>query len=226
VEREETESAVEEKPMKEEAQKSEEQDGTAGEAQSEQAKADPAENPAAGDDEKAKASLSVDTQQNRQMQFPFAPSNFLAPSPTPIRPLHGDPRAMKQQPQDGDSMSTAGTPTSASGAQSSDTQNNANGANNDPASSSNPVSQAQMFHHQTNAPSFYTTPQDGPPVGPAMVEQSSDKQWQGQPSSAPKDNQNNQNNPSWNAQMNQGAPTARSPSAAGQNVRVPCDCMV
>ncbi|POM76889.1 Chromodomain containing hypothetical protein, partial [Phytophthora palmivora] len=46
--------------------------------------------------------LSVDTQpqqnNNQQMQFPFAPSNFLAPSPTPIRPLDGDPRAMKQQP--------------------------------------------------------------------------------------------------------------------------------
>ncbi|KAG7390037.1 hypothetical protein PHYPSEUDO_008999 [Phytophthora pseudosyringae] len=206
-----------EKELKEEdAQKNEhqltqepQQNGTPADAQPEDNNI-AAENPTSGEDAKMLLSVDTQTQQNanRQMQFPFAPSNFLAPSPTPIRPLHGDPRAMKPQPQDGDSASNAGTPNSASGA-SSNAQNDAAGANNSPASS-NAVSQSQMFHHQTNAPSFYTTPEDGPPVGPAMMEQ-------GQPSSASTNNQNSQNNPNWNLQTGQqGAPTTRSP-AAGPN---------
>ncbi|KAE9345020.1 Chromodomain-helicase-DNA-binding protein 7 [Phytophthora fragariae] len=157
--------------------------------------------------------LSVDTQtQQSQMQFPFAPSNFLAPSPTPIRPLDGDPR-MKQQPQEaGDSTANAGTPTSANGAASSSGSDA--GVSTNAGASSNPVSQSQMFYHQTNAPSFYTTPQDGPPVGPAMVDKPSDKQWQGQPTPADMNNQNQSQNQNWNPQAQaQGAPTTRSPSA-------------
>ncbi|KAL4115344.1 hypothetical protein PRIC2_013507 [Phytophthora ramorum] len=165
--------------------------------------------------------LSVDTQQNanRQMQFPFAPSNFLAPSPTPIRPLDGDPRAVKQQPQEqGDAASNADAPSSTNEASPVDEPTVS--AANITATSGNAVSQSQMFYHQTNAPSFYTTPQDGPPVGPGMMEQSSDKQWQDQPTSAGMDNQNNQNNqnnPNWNSQPAPGAPTTTSPSAAGSN---------
>ncbi|KAF1795179.1 Chromodomain-helicase-DNA-binding protein 7 [Phytophthora cactorum] len=191
----ETEKQEEELQLKEEeTQKTEQQNGDLAEAPQEDAKADPA----LGEDVKMPLSVDTETQQhaNRQMQFPFASSNFLAPSPTPIRPLDGDPRAMKQQ-QEGDSANDADTSTNASG----NTQNDAAGANN-----SNAVSQSQMFYHQTNAPSFYTTPQDGPPVGPAMMEQS-------QPSSAPMASQNTQNNPNWNPQMGQqGAPTTRSPS--------------
>lgn len=127
---------------------------------------------------------------------------------------------MKQQPQEaGDATNNnAGTPTSASGAAPSNTSDpgaNAN-ANANAAASSNPVSQSQMFYHQTNAPSFYATPQDGPPVGPAMMDQ------QGQPTSAGMNIPNNQNqsqNQNWNPQAAQGAPTTRSPSA-GPNVRV------
>ncbi|KAL4115305.1 hypothetical protein PRIC2_013470 [Phytophthora ramorum] len=153
------------------------------------------------------------------MQFPFAPSNFLAPSPTPIRPLDGDPRAVKQQPQEqGDAASNADAPSSTNEASPVDEPTVS--AANITATSGNAVSQSQMFYHQTNAPSFYTTPQDGPPVGPGMMEQSSDKQWQDQPTSAGMDNQNNQNNqnnPNWNSQPAPGAPTTTSPSAAGSN---------
>ncbi|ETI47297.1 hypothetical protein L914_08170 [Phytophthora nicotianae] len=197
------EKQEDEKQLKEEdTQKIEQQDGDVAETQSEDVKADPTtENPPPED---VKSSLNVDTEAqqnaNRQMQFPFAPSNFLAPSPTPIRPLDGDPRAMKPQ-QEGDAANSADTPNNAS----DNTQNDAAGATS--STSSNAVSQSQMFYHQTNAPSFYTTPQDGPPVGPAMMEQ-------GQSSSAPMASQNTQNNPNWNPQMGQQvAATTRSPSS-------------
>ncbi|GMF16341.1 unnamed protein product [Phytophthora lilii] len=161
----------------------------------------------AAEEDAAKAPLTVDTQPGApQPQFPLAPSNFLAPSPTPIRPLHGDPRAMKQ-PEAGDAAD-AGTTNGASGVATSN-------APDATAASSAAVSQSQMFYHQTNAPSFYTTPQDGPPVGPAMMEQSAEKKWQDQPGAdaANTNNQNDQNNPNWNPQMAQGTPTTRSPSA-------------
>ncbi|KAG1708677.1 hypothetical protein DVH05_022306 [Phytophthora capsici] len=196
----ETATSNKETQLKEETQKTEEQPT---EVNQDTQPEDSKPNPSANED--TKMPLSVDTQAqqntNQQMQFPFAPSNFLAASPTPIRPLDGDPRAVKQQPQEDNGANTTDTPTSASGP-SSGAQNDAGGANNNSASS-NAVSQSQMFYHQTNAPSFYTTPQDGPPVGPAMMEQ--------QPGSAPVNNPNSQN---WNPQM--GVPTTRSPSE-GQN---------
>lgn len=144
--------------------------------------------------------LHVDTlaQKNAawQTQFPFASSNFLAPSPTPIRPLDGDPRAIKQQKQEEDSADTDNPPNFSD----SNLQNDTAAATNS-SMDSHAVSQSQMFYHQTNAPSFYTTPQDGPPVGPAMMEQS------GMGTMASQVNQN------WNLQMGQqGARTARSPS--------------
>ncbi|KAG6574650.1 Chromodomain-helicase-DNA-binding protein 7 [Phytophthora cinnamomi] len=211
VEPKEEKEEEEEKQLKEEdTEKTEEQSGG---GQTEDAKPENVE----PTDDADKTPLSVDTQTqqnaNRQMQFPFAPSNFLAPSPTPIRPLDGDPR-MKQPQEAGDATSNAGTPTSANGAAPS----NAPDAGANAAASSNPVSQSQMFYHQTNAPSFYTTPQDGPPVGPAMMDQAAEKQWQGQPTPAGMNNPNNQNqnqnqNQNWNPQAAQGAPTTRSPSA-------------
>ncbi|KAF4042505.1 PHD-zinc-finger like domain [Phytophthora infestans] len=185
----------------EDTQNTEQLSGDIGEPLQEDVKADPTtESPPAEDEVKP---LSVDTEGqqnvNRQMLFPFAPSNFLAPSPTPIRPLDGDPRAMKPQ-QDGDAANSADTSDNASG----DAQNDATGTSNS-STSSNTVSQSQMFYHQTNAPSFYTTPQDGPPVGPAMMEQS-------QSISAPMTSQNTQNNTNWSPQMGQqGATTTRSP---------------
>ncbi|CEG37115.1 snf2 family nterminal domain containing protein [Plasmopara halstedii] len=116
------------------------------------------------------SSLHVDnfSQQssNRQVQFPFASSNFMASSPTPIRPLDGDPRSMNQT-HEGDMADKVDH----SNCDNSNVQNDAASAQNLPLGS-NAVSQSQMFYHHTNAPSFYTTPQDGPPVGPAMIEQS------------------------------------------------------
>ncbi|GMF22171.1 unnamed protein product [Phytophthora fragariaefolia] len=176
----------------------------------------PAEDAAGEDADGGAAPLSVDTQPqqeaSRQTQFPFAPSNFLAASPTPIRPLDGDPRAVKQQPQaSGESASEAGPGAGANDASCG------NAPDVSSAAGSNPVAQSQMFYHQTNAPSFYATPQDGPPVGPAMMDQATDKQWQAQPTSAGMNNANNQNqnqnqNQNWNSQAGQGTPAMMSPS--------------
>ena len=162
-------------------------------------------------------SIDTPTQQNANhpMQLPFASSKFVAPSPTPIRPLDGDPRAMKQL-QEGDISSTNSAPTNVNNASFVNGQNDAAGANNI-ATSSNAVSQSQMFYHQTNAPSFYTTPQDGPPVGPAMTEQG-----QSNASAASNPiNSNTQNSSNWNSQATQGLPPAKI-SPARPNVRKMC----
>ncbi|RLN81473.1 hypothetical protein BBO99_00003671 [Phytophthora kernoviae] len=77
---------------------------------------------------------------DNQMQFPYAPSNFVAPAPTPIRPLQGDPRAVKQQPQEG-----------------SDSTNEANTTNtNEPAPTDVPSEVADPSSGAENANSNYT----------------------------------------------------------------------
>ncbi|TDH68248.1 hypothetical protein CCR75_003480 [Bremia lactucae] len=159
-------------------------------------------NPASSISEYAVMPLSVDTEMqsndDHQMQFPFAPSNFLAPSPTPIRPLDGDPRAMKPHKQEGASVASNNTQKSAN----VNLQNETTAPNGDFACS-NTVSQSQMFFHHTNAPSFYATPQEGPPVGSEMIGQASPM--------TPRSSQN------WNPQMSHHtAPTATRSSSIGQ----------
>lgn len=140
---------------------------------------------------------------SHQLQFPYASSNFVAPIPTPIRPLHGDPRAITQQ-----QVAVNGV---------SDDAN----SENEPAASSSegtsipyPVPASRMFHHQTNSPSFYNTAQDGPAVGPSAVDPNFQKPWDGSANGTPA-----MNEPGWS---NQGQPAVASqvdpPRADGNKV--------
>ncbi|RLN47960.1 hypothetical protein BBJ28_00001686 [Nothophytophthora sp. Chile5] len=188
-------------------------------------------NPAVNDAGSGEPQTKPDVQQqssaassvNRQMQFPYASSNFMSPAPTPIRPLHGDPRSVKQQPQETgeyatNDVSTTNTNETAASEVSNDTTT-ADGRSGD-ANASYGVSQSQMFYHQTNAPSFYATPQDGPPLGAAMVDPSFEKQWQGHGSSPG----TNMSNPNWNPQMMQGpGPSSERSSPAVPKRQGPSD---
>jgi hypothetical protein len=105
------------------------------------------------------------------------PGEFMKPSPTPIRPLHGDPRAFPAQNALDAPVSGEVTTNSAMAPEkvSSPTMGYA-------------VPPSRMFNNPTNAPSFYAPPQDGPPVGPSMMGQSWDNTQQptsGMPIAAP-----------------------------------------
>lgn len=126
------------------------------------------------------------------LQFPYASSNFVAPMPTPIRPLHGDPRATTQQQvaavNGGGGSDDANPDTEAAAA-------------NSPEGTSipYPVPASRMFHHQTNSPSFYNTAQDGPPVGPSAVDPNFQKPWDGSVDGTPA----LPNDPNWSSNQMQ-----------------------
>lgn len=151
---------------------------------------------------------------NHQLQFPYASSNFVAPMPTPIRPLHGDPRAITQQQQQ----------VAVSGA-----ADDANPDSETAASSSEgtslpyPVPASRMFHHQTNSPSFYNTAQDGPPVGPSAVDPNFQKPWDGSANGTPA-----MNEPGWSNQGQQPAATPQvdPPRADSNKVCVTSACLL
>lgn len=94
--------------------------------------------------------------------FPNASGgDFMKPSPTPIRPLHGDPRAVGSQGGMADDV--AGGTSIGNGA----------------------VNSAGLFDNPASAPSFYATPQDGPPVGPNMVSAPMENAWANQQAGGP-----------------------------------------
>lgn len=85
---------------------------------------------------------------SHQLQFPYASSNFIAPVPTPIRPLSGDPRAS------GDSVSQNGASPASSTSSAS-------------VSTARPVPAARMFSYPATSLSFYNAAPDNPAmVGP------------------------------------------------------------
>ncbi|DAZ97084.1 TPA: hypothetical protein N0F65_001268 [Lagenidium giganteum] len=95
----------------------------------------------------------------RQMHFPYASSNFVTPNPTPIRPLHGDPRVNQQAGPPGPGPNNA---TGANG-----TNQGPSGYDENDNKHGYAVPTSRMFHHQTSSPSFYTSSsQDGPPMIP------------------------------------------------------------
>lgn len=112
-------------------------------------------------------------------------STFVKASPTPIRPLPGDPRGMPPQGmQNGAGPMMNGS----EGAGDQGTFNVGYGG-----------ASSRMFHNPASAPSFYAPPQDGPPVGPSMIDASFNNQWetaQQATSVMP-----TMNNPSWSAPM-------------------------
>lgn len=96
--------------------------------------------PSAGSSVSMGASTATAASPRHRMQFPYASSNFVAPVPTPIRPLHGDPRAAVTSPSTGDSVSVS------------------------PVALSVPA--ARLFHQPTHSPSFYNTAHDTAPAAP------------------------------------------------------------
>lgn len=112
------------------------------------------------------------------MQFPYAGSagGFVAPTPTPIRPLHGDPRAMPPGMMRMQTDTSQGMTTNDAAA-----DNSLNVQPQLPPTSAMgyAIPASRMFHHPSASPSFYNTTQDGPaPVGPTILDPSFEKQWE------------------------------------------------
>lgn len=118
------------------------------------------------------------------MQFPYAgAAGFVAPTPTPIRPLHGDPRAMppgmmRMQPNTSQGMAADAV---------ADNSLNALPQQPQPTSAMGfAIPASRMFHHPSASPSFYNTPQDGPAsMGPTILDPSFEKQWEATRPAAP-----------------------------------------
>lgn len=119
------------------------------------------------------------------MQFPYVgAAGFVAPTPTPIRPLHGDPRAMppgmmRMQPNTSQGMAIDAA---------ADNSLNAQPPQPQPTSAMGyAIPASRMFHHPSASPSFYNTTQDGPAsVGPTILDPSFEKQWEAtRPAAAP-----------------------------------------
>lgn len=134
---------------------------------------------------------------SHQLQFPYASSNFVAPAPTPIRPIHGDPRATAHN------MAAQGD--SGSSSDNVEALNRAPALSHSEGSMPYPVPASRMFHHQTNSPSFYNTAQDGPAVGPGGVDANFQKAWNGSTNGPA------QGDPNWSNQAGLLPPQAEPP---------------